>query len=135
MIEQNFKELIIEQCKFCGFDKFVEDNPNFEFPKITEELLNSDRQHFVTIPGLFGGFTYFVAREDSKYILYAEQSSRMNHSIDDYLYFVITDDGSRILQGKERATVQTKFLELNKKAREEHRQKLQKIRHEYESSQ
>lgn len=124
-IEQNFRELIIKQCKFCKFDKFLEENPDFEFPKITEELLDPDAQSFIMIPGLFGGFAYYLNKVGGKPVLYAEQSSRMDHSSDDYLYFDITAEGSKLLQDEEREAVVQKFWELTKKAHANRRQKLE----------
>lgn len=117
-LQQNLRELIIEQCSFCRFPQYLETNPEFEFPKITEALLQPDAQGFIPIPGLFGGYTYFLEMLGNEPILYAEQSSRMDYSSDDYLYFKITADGSKILKGKERETVANKFRELSKKARE-----------------
>lgn len=121
-IEQNFKKLIIEQCRFCGFDKYLEENPDFEFPKITEDLLKVDTQNFVTVPGLFGGFSYYLEEVNAEPVLYAEQSSRMDHSSDDYLYFEVIESGSRMLEGEERGAVQGKFRELARKAHEKYLQ-------------
>lgn len=64
-LEQNFRKLIIERCKFCGFDRYLEENPDFEFPKITEGLLEPDTQCFISIPGMFGGFTYYLEEVDA----------------------------------------------------------------------
>lgn len=122
-IAHNFRELIIQQCRFCGFDKYLATNPDFEFPKITKELLDSDKQHFVAIPGLFGGFTYYLKNKDGEIVLYAEQSSRMDYDASDYSYFAITENASRLLQDEERADAQVKFQELSKKAFEAYRQK------------
>ncbi len=126
-LEQNFRELIIDKCKFCGFDKYLEENPDFEFPKITENCSGH-----ITIPGMFGGFDYFVKTQGDELVLYAEQSSRIDYSSDDYLYYEVTEDGSRILEGKEREVVRKKFWELAKKAREEHKRKVEKMRGEHE---
>lgn len=123
-LEHGFKELIIRQCKFCGFNKFLEENPDFEFPKVTQELLDTDRQSFISIPGLFGGFTYYLEEVNGKPVLYAEQSSRMDHSSDDYLYFEITENGGRMLEGEERETARERFRELDRKARERRLQEL-----------
>ena len=119
-IERNFKELIIRRCKFCRFDRFLEENPEFEFPKVTEGLVGSGDGRHITIPGLFGGFDYFLEEMDGRFVLYAEQSSRMDHDSSDYLYFEVTADGSRKLEGEEREAVRGKFRELAKRAREEH---------------
>ncbi len=124
-IEQNFKELIIKQCKFCQFDKYLEENPNFEFPKITEDLLKSDAQSFIAIPGLFGGFTYYFEKVNNKPILYAEQSSRMNHSSDDYVYFEITAARSRVLENGARESARQKFWDLAKKAHAERKRRIE----------
>ncbi len=121
-LEQSFRELITERCKFCGFDKYLEENPNFEFPKITEDLLKPNTQGSITIPGMFGGFTYYLKKANSKFVLYAEQSSRMDHDSNDYLYFEITESGSRVLESEERETVRKKFCELTKKTHERHLQ-------------
>ncbi len=133
-LEQNFRGLIIERCKFCGFDRYLEENPDFEFPKITEDLLEPNTQCFISIPGMFGGFTYHLEEIGNEPVLYAEQSSRMDHSDDDYLYFEITLDNSRLLQGEERKTIAKKFRELGKKAAEEHAMKLKEIRSNHEPS-
>lgn len=127
-LEQNFRELIIERCKFCGFDKYLEENPDFEFPKITEGLLELHTQGFIAIPGMFGGFTYYLEEADGKPILYAEQSSRMDYDSDSYMYFEITENGSRILEGKERETIMERFWELAKEARRRHLQAMRAIR-------
>ena len=118
-LEQNFRELIIRQCKFCGFDKFLEENPDFELPRVTSELLSHENGKHITIPGLFGGFDYFLEEKNGKLLLYAEQSSRMDHSSDDYLDFEITEGGSRMLTDEEREIVRKKFWELARKARVE----------------
>ena len=127
-LEQNFRELIIERCKFCGFDKYLEENPNFEFPKIAENILKPNTQNFITIPGMFGSFTYYLEEVDGKPVLYAEQSSRMDHDSNDYLYFEITESGSRVLESEERETVRKRFCELAKKAHERHLQKLETMK-------
>ena len=127
-LEQNFRELIIERCKFCGFDKYLEENPEFELPKVTEDLLKLNTQGFITVPGLFGGFTYYLKRADSKFVLYAEQSSRMDHDSNDYSYFEITESGSRMLENEERETVRKRFYELAKKAHERHLQELEAMK-------
>lgn len=109
-LEQNFRELIIEKCKFCGFDKYLEENPDFEFPKIAENCSGH-----ITIPGMFGGFDYFVKTQGDESVLYAEQSSRMDYSSDDYLYYEITASGSKLLKDEEREVVWKKFRELDKR--------------------
>lgn len=107
ILEQNFHDLIIAQCKFCGFDKYLVENPDFEFPKIT-----SGCSGHIIIPGLFGGFSYFLEEMDDGPVLYAEQSSRMDHSSDDYSYFMITTSGSEMLKDEAWKNAQEKFLEL-----------------------
>lgn len=128
-LEQNFKDLLIEQCgKLPTFSEYLVEHPDFEFPKITEELLESSMQGFIFIPGLFGGYAYYVEVVNNEPVLYAEQSSRMDYSDDDYLYFEITESGSRMLRNEEREAVQKKFRELTKKAHEKHLQELKAIR-------
>lgn len=61
--------------------------------------------------------------------MYAEQSSRMDHSSDDYTYFEITENGSRILEGEKRETVRKKFWELAKKT---HFECMRKVAGNYE---
>ena len=133
ILEQNFRELIIERCKFCQFDKYLEENPDFEFPKIIENC-----HGYITIPGLFGGFTYYLEKIDDKPVLYAERSSRMDYDSDSYLYFEITEDGGRTLEGEEREAVRKKFWELAKKEHEERKRRIKeamrKAGEEYESS-
>lgn len=133
-IEQNFGELIVKRCEFCKFDKYLEENPNFEFPKITEDPLQHNAQDFITIPGMFGGFTYYLEEVGGKPTLYAEQSSRMDYDSDSYMYFEITENGSRMLKGEERGAVRKKFWELAKKVHEEHKRKIEKMRSRYEPS-
>lgn len=128
LLEQNFKTLIISQCKFCKFDKYLEQNPDFEFPKITPELLGWENGEHIIIPGLFGGFSYFLEMDDSKPILYAEQSSRMDYDSDDYMYFEITPDESRVLKDEEQKVIWKKFRQLDKKRLEEHKQKMKERR-------
>lgn len=127
-LEQNFYELVVARCKFCGFDKYLEENLDFEFPKITEDLLRPNTQSFIAIPGMFGGFTYYLEEVDNKRVLYAEQSSRMDYSSDSYIYFEITESGSRTLEGEGREVVRKKFWELARKAHEKRLQELKVMR-------
>lgn len=122
-LEQNFKSLIIERCKFCGFDKYLEENSNFEFPKVTEGLLGWENGEHITIPGLFGGFDYFLEKIDNETRLYAEQSSRMDYSSDNSAIFEVTANGSKLLEGDERKMIWRKFRQLDKKRFEERRNK------------
>ena len=123
ILEQNFRELIIERCKFCQFDKYLEENPDFEFPKITENC-----HGYITVPGLFGGFTYYLEKLDDKLVLYAEQSSRMDYDSDSYSVFEIGMSGVRLLEGEERRVVWEKFRQLDKKRLEEHKRKMEERR-------
>lgn len=132
-LEQNFEKLIINRSKFCGFDEYLTENPDFEFPKITESLLGWENSQHITIPGLFGGFDYFLEEVDSKVVLYAEQSSRMDYGSDSSLFFEISADTSRKLEGKERKTIWEKFKRLDKKRFEEHKRKITEQR-KHESS-
>lgn len=128
-IEQNFRELIIEQCRFCKFDKYLERDPDFEFPKITEDLLEPYTQNFVAIPGMFGGFTYYLDENmNGKLMLRVEQSSRMDHSSDDYMYFEITKKRSRMLEGEERDDAQDSFRKLAKGVRRKRLQELKAMK-------
>jgi len=122
-LEQNFRELITERCRFCGFNKYLVENPNFEFPEFTENC-----HGYITIPGMFGGFSYFLEEQDGNLVLYAEQSSRMDHDSNDYLYYEIVVDGSRMLKGEEREVVRKKFWELAKKAHEKFLQEIKTIK-------
>lgn len=119
-IEQNFRRLIIEKCKFCQFNKFLVENPDFEFPKITENCSGH-----ITIPGMFGGFDYFVEKQDDKLVLYAEQSSRMDYSSDDYLYYEVATSGSRLLRDEEREAARKKFWEVAKREHGECKRKIE----------
>lgn len=127
ILEQNFRELIIEKCKFCQFDKYLEENPGFEFPKIAEGCSGH-----ITIPGMFGGFDYFVEKQGDKSVLYAEQSSRMDYSSDDYLYYEVTTNDSKLLKDEEREVAQQKFEELAKKEHEEYKRKMEEMRSKHE---
>lgn len=130
-IEQNFRELIIRRCGFCGFDKYLVDNPDFEFPKINESLLGWGNGQHITIPGMFGGFDYFLEEVGDNLALYAEQSSRMDHDSNSSSVFEVSVDGSRSLEGAERRTVWEQFRQLDKKRLEERKQKATE-RREYE---
>lgn len=110
LLEQNFRELIIERCRFCKFDQYLAENPDFAFPKLTPA--NFDTKSFIIVPGLYGGFAYYLESVDGEPVLYAEQSSRMDYSGDDYAYFLVTTDGSKVLEGEARVEVQQKFHEL-----------------------
>lgn len=123
-LEQNLRKLIVERCKFCMFDKYLEDNPDFEFPKIGDNLLGWENSQHITIPGLFGGFDYFLEEVDDNFVLYAEQSSRMDHDSDSSSVFEISVDGSRLLGGEERKVIWEKFRRLDRKRLEEHRRKV-----------
>lgn len=94
----------------------MEENPNFEFPEITETPLGWESGGYITIPRLFGGFTYFLEDVDNKLVFYAEQSSRIDYDSDGYIYFEITKNGSRTIDGEERKAVCIKFGELAKTA-------------------
>ncbi len=130
-LEQNFRELIIEQCKFCGFDKYLAENPDFEFPKITESLLGWGNSQHITIPGMLGGFDYFLEEVGDSVVLYAEQSSRMDYDSDSSSVFEVGMDGSRLLEGEERRIVWEKFRQLDRKRLEEHKRKvMERKKHE-----
>ncbi len=130
-IEQNFKELIVERCKFCGFDKYLAENPDFEFLKIDESLLGWENTQHITIPGMFGGFDYFLGKVGDSLALYAEQSSRMDHDSNSSSVFEVNMDGNRLLEGEERKVVWEKFRRLDKKRFEEYRRKvLERREHE-----
>lgn len=122
-IEQNFKELIVERCKFCGFDKYLVENPDFEFPKINESLLGWENAQHITIPGMFGGFDYFLEKVGDSDVLYAEQSSRIDHDSNSSLVFEVSMSEARLLEGKEQRIVWEKFRQLDKKRFEERKQK------------
>ncbi len=127
-LEQNFRELIIKQCKFCGFDKYLANNPDFEFPKIDENLLGWENAQHIAIPGMFGGFDYFLEEVGDSVVLYAEQSSRMDHDSNSSLVFEVGMDGSRLLEGEERKKVWGKFRQLDRKRLEEHKRKVMERR-------
>lgn len=130
-IEQNFKELIVERCKFCGFDKYLAENPDFEFPKIDESLLGWENTQHITIPGMFGGFDYFLEEVGDSVVLYAEQSSRMDHDSNSSSVFEVSMSEARLLEGEEWKVVWGKFRQLDKKRSEEHRRKvLERREHE-----
>lgn len=128
-LEQNFKELLMERCgRLPSFMEVLSEKHDFKFPKITEDLLEPDTQCFVSIPGMFGGFAYYLEEMGDKFVLYAEQSSRMNHDSNDYLYFEITESGSKKLEGEEREIMRKKFCKLARKAHEKHLQNLKAMR-------
>lgn len=127
-LEQNFKKLIIDRCRFCGFDKYLEENPDFVFPEIDGGLFGWENSQHITIPGLFGGFDYFLEEVDNKIVLYAEQSSRMDYSSDSSPVFEISADISRQLEGEERKVVWEKFRQLDRKRFEEHKRKIMEQR-------
>lgn len=132
-LEQNFEKLIINRSKFCGFDEYLTENPDFEFPKITESLLGWENSQHITIPGLFGGFDYFLEEVDSKVVLYAEQSSRMDYDSNSSLVFEISTSEARLLEGEERKMVWEKFRQQDKKRVGEHKRKITEQR-KHESS-
>lgn len=123
-IEQNFKKLIIRRCEFCDFDKYLAENPEFEFPKIDEGLLEWENGQHITIPRMFGGFDYFLEEVGDRLVLYAEQSSRMDYDSNSFSVFEVGRDGSRLLEGEERRVIWEKFRQLDKKRFEEHKQKI-----------
>lgn len=128
VIEQNFRKLIIKRCKFCGFDKYLVDNPDFEFPKIDESLLGWENGQHITIPGMFGGFDYFLGKVGNHLVLYAEQSSRMDHDTNSSSVFKVNVDGSRLLEGEDRRMVWEKFRQLDRKRFEEHKREIMERR-------
>lgn len=123
-LEQNFRKLIVERCKFCGFDRHLAENPDFELPKIDDSLLGWENGRHITIPGMFGGFDYFLEEINGKLVLYAEQSSRMDHDSDSSSVFEISMDESRLLEGEERRAIWEKFRLLDKRRFEEHKRKM-----------
>lgn len=132
-IEQNFEGLIIERCRFCGFGRYLADNPDFEFPKIDKSLLGWENSQHITIPGMFGGFDYFLEEVGNNHnlVLYAEQSSRMDHDSNSSSVFEVSIDGSRLLEGEERKVVWEKFRRLDKTRFEEHkREVMERRKHE-----
>lgn len=130
-IEQNFKELIVKRCGFCGFDKYLVNNPEFEFPKIDESLLGWENGRHITIPGMLGGFDYFLEKVGNNLVLYAEQSSRMDHDSDSSSVFEVSMDGSRLLEGEERKMIWEQFRQLDRKRFEEHKREVtEKNKHE-----
>lgn len=127
-LEQNFEKLIIDRCRFCGFDKHLEENPDFVFPEIDEGLFGWENGRHITIPGMFGGFTYYLEEVDGKLVLYAEQSIRMDYNSDSSLIFEISAGTSRQLEDEERRVVWEKFRQLDKKRFEEHKRKIMEQR-------
>ncbi len=127
-LEQNFRKLIIERCKFCGFDKYLAENPDFEFPKIDGSLLGWENAQHITIPGMFGGFDYFLEWINDELVLYAEQSSRMDHDSNSSSVFEVSISEARLLEGEERKVVWEKFRQLDKKRFEEHKQEVMERR-------
>lgn len=102
-IEQNFKELIAKRCKFCGFDKYLAENPGFEFPKINGGLLGWENGQHIAIPGMLGGFDYFLGKVDNNLVLHTEQSSRMDHDSNSSSVFEISE--ARFLEGEEQSVL------------------------------
>ncbi len=124
-IEQNFRELIIEKSRFCGFDKYLEENSDFEFPEVTRDLLGWENGRRIVIPGMFGGFDYFLEETPQGLVLYTEQSSRMDRDSSDYLYYEVTEHGSRRLEGEEREAAHEKFWKM---VRRQHEERMREIR-------
>ena len=116
-IERNFRELIIEKSRFLGFYKYLEENSDFEFPEVTRDLLGWENGRRIVIPGMFGGFDYFLEETAQGLVLYAEQSSRMDRDSSDYLYYAVAEHGSRRLEGEERNGTQDSFRKLAKGVR------------------
>ena len=77
---------------------------------------------------MFGGFAYSLDEMSDKLILYAEQSSHMGYDSGSYLYFEITESGSRMLEHEEREVVRKKFWELAKKVYEKRLRELKAMR-------
>lgn len=127
-LEQNFRELIIKQCKFCGFDRCLAENPDFEFPKVTESLLGWENGQHITIPGIFGGFDYFLEEVGGNVVLCAEQSSRMNHDSNSFSVFKISTSEARLLEGEERRAAWEKFRQLDKKRFDGYKRKMEERR-------
>lgn len=123
-IEWSFRELIIQQGEFCGFDKYLVENPDFEFPKIDESLLGWENGQHITIPGMFSGFDYFLGKVGNNLVLYAEQSSRMDYDSNDFSIFEVSMSGARLLEGEERKVVWEKFRQFDKKRLEEHERRI-----------
>lgn len=132
-VEQNFEDLIVKQCKFCGFDKYLVDNPDFEFPTIDESLLRWEHSQHITIPGMFGGFDYFLEEVGNNLVLYVEQSSRMDYDSNGSSVFEVSVDGSRLLESEERKAIWKKFRQLDEKRFEERKRKMEE-RRKHESS-
>ena len=88
-IEENFKILIKDFFLYKG------DMGDYEycFPELTDDLYI--KEEFNRVPGMYGGFFYFLKLEDGKPILYAEASSRMDleelYIIDETCYMWVKD--------------------------------------------
>lgn len=130
-IEQHFHNLII---KYCPPHSSLANDPDFEFPKLTTEMLDTELTQLIAVPGYFGGFCYYLEGKGGNITLYAELSSRMDHSSDSYSYFEITPENSRTLRDAEREDIKRKFWEFTKKAHEEHMRKIKEKKEKYESS-
>lgn len=104
------------------------ENPDFEFPKIDGSLLGWENGQHIAIPGTFGGFDYFLEEVYGRTVLYAEQSSRMDHDSNSSSVFEVSMDGSRLLEGKERRMIWKQFRQLDKKRFEEHKRKMEERR-------
>ena len=126
-IERNFRELVIKKSRFCGFDKYLEKNSDFEFPEVTRDLLGWENGRHIAIPGMFGGFDYFLEETAQELVLYVEQSSRMDRDSSDYLYYEVTEHGSKRLEGEEREAAHGKFWKMAKKQHEERMREIRKL--------
>ncbi|MBR4447200.1 hypothetical protein [Methanobrevibacter sp.] len=96
-IEENFHILIND---FYLSQDCIGDY-DYRFPKITEDLFV--REDFNRVPGMYGGFFYFLNLESGKPILYANASSRMDLDeliiIDEICYTWVDDDYGKMLSG------------------------------------
>lgn len=74
-----------------------------------------------------GGFDYFLEEVGNNHnlVLYAEQSSRMDHDSNSSSVFEVSIDGSRLLEGEERRVVWEQFRQLDKKRFEEHKRRVE----------
>lgn len=74
-----------------------------------------------------GGFDYFLEEVGNNHnlVLYAEQSSRMDHDSNSSSVFEVSIDGSRLLEGEERRVVWEQFRQLDKKRFGEYKRRVE----------
>lgn len=100
-IWQSFLKLINERTGRFIANYEERSGSKFEPPGPMVDTIELDRLYHITIPGYFGGYSYFFEKCNDELIMYANLTSRWQWHEEDYEYFEITAGRYRELKGDE----------------------------------